>query len=66
VITLQGSRMLALFEANPELAYHLMTGVAGQYKRTMDKRARMIMKTLEEHPELRQHINDINELTPVY
>ena len=66
VITLSGSLMLERFATNSELAYYLMTGVAGQYKRTMDKRARMIMRTLEERPELHKHINDINQLTPVY
>lgn len=66
VITVSGPRMLTLFDANKELAYHLMTGVAGQYKRTMDKRAGMIMKTLDEHPELRLRIKDIGQLTPVY
>ncbi|MCG8633743.1 MAG: cyclic nucleotide-binding domain-containing protein [Desulfobacterales bacterium] len=66
VITLYGPRMLELFESNKELAYHLMTGVAGQYKRTMDKRARMIMKTLDERPDLKLGIRDISELTPVY
>ncbi len=66
VITLYGPRMLELFESNKELAYYLMTGVAGQYKRTMDKRARMIMKTLEERPDLKVGIQDISKLTPVY
>ncbi|HCY86933.1 MAG TPA: cyclic nucleotide-binding domain-containing protein [Desulfobacteraceae bacterium] len=66
VITVYGPRMLELFESNKELAYHVMTGVAGQYKRTMDKRAGMIMKTLDEHPELRLRIKDIGQLTPVY
>lgn len=66
VITLYGPRLLELFETNQELAYHVMTGVAGQYKRTMEERAKMIMKTLEEHPEWKQGIYDIGKLTPVY
>lgn len=66
VITLSGPKMMALFEDNKELAYHMMTGIAGQYKRTMDKRARMIMKTLDEQPDLKVRIKDINKLTPVY
>ncbi|WP_022668911.1 Crp/Fnr family transcriptional regulator [Desulfospira joergensenii] len=66
VITLKGSRMLELFETNKELAFHVMTGVAGQYKRTMDKRARMILKTLEENPDLKSGVSDISELTPVF
>lgn len=66
VVTLYGPRLKEMFEDNRELAYYVMTGVAGQYKRTMDKRARMIMKTLEETPELKQGIEDIETLTPVY
>lgn len=66
VITLSGSRMRELFETNKDLAFHLMAGVAGQYKRTMDERARMIMKTLEERPDLKQGIRDIGQLTPAY
>ena len=66
VITLFGPRMIELFEENKELAYHVMTGVAGQYRRTMEKRARMIIKTLEERPDLKQGIYDIGKLTPAY
>jgi len=66
VVTLYGPRLKELFEKNQELAYYVMTGVAGQYKRTMDRRARMIIKTLEENPELKQGINDLETLTPVY
>lgn len=66
VITIYGPRLQALFDANPELAYYVMTGVAGQYKRTMEERARMIMKTLEEHPEWKQGVYDISKLTPAY
>ncbi len=66
VITLNGPRLIDLFKTNQELAYHFMIGVAGQYKRTLDKRARMIMKTLEERPDLKLGINDINQLTPAY
>ncbi|MBU8848921.1 MAG: hypothetical protein KOO64_05225, partial [Desulfobacterales bacterium] len=32
---------------NHELAYHMMSGVAKQYKRRMDFRAQMVMKTLD-------------------
>jgi len=66
VVTIYGPRLLELFAKNQELAYYVMTGVAGQYKRTMDKRAQMIMKTLEENPDLKQGIQDIQKLTPVY
>lgn len=66
LITLYGPRMIELFDSHDELAYHLMAGVCGQYKKTMDARALMIKKTLERDPDLRQKIADINELTPVY
>lgn len=66
VITLYGPRMIELFETNEELAYHLMAGVCRQYKRDLDIRAKMIIKTLEQHPELKQGIDDITELTPSY
>lgn len=65
VVTIFGPRLKELFKENQELAYYVMTGVAGQYKRTMDKRARMIIKTLEENPDLKQGIDDIQKLTPV-
>ncbi len=66
IITLNGPELQTLFNENKELAYYLMAGVAGQYKRTMDRRARMILKTLEEHPEFKHRVRDIDELTPVY
>jgi CRP-like cAMP-binding protein len=64
VITLNGPRMIALFEDNPELAYHMMTGVARQYKETLDLRARMTLKTLAQHPELTPE--EIDPLTPAF
>ncbi len=66
VITLRGARMLELFETNQELAYFFMVGVAGQYKRNMERRARMIMETLEDYPDLKQGIQDISHLTPSF
>ncbi len=66
VITLSGPRMQQLFETNHELAFHLMTGVARQYKNSMDARAKMIMKTLARHPEMKASIHDIETLTPAY
>jgi hypothetical protein len=33
-----------------------MAGVANQYKRNMDRRLRMILKTLEKHPELQHRV----------
>ncbi|MBT3388234.1 MAG: cyclic nucleotide-binding domain-containing protein [Desulfobacula sp.] len=64
-ITLSGTRMQQLFKENHELAYLMMLGVAKQYKRKMDTRAQMIMKTLNENPELKEDINDIENLTLV-
>ncbi len=65
-ITLSGSRMQKLFETNDELAFYLMAGVARQYKNTMDTRAKMILKTLARHPEMKASIHDIDKLTPAY
>jgi CRP-like cAMP-binding protein len=66
IITLSGERMQQLFEINQELGFHLMAGVARQYKQTMDNRAKMIMKTLARHPEMKASIHDIETLTPAY
>ncbi len=66
MITLYGPGLIDKFASNPELAYHFMIGMAGQYKRTMDKRAIMIIKTLEERPDLYQDIDDITQLAPKY
>ncbi|MCD4676069.1 MAG: cyclic nucleotide-binding domain-containing protein [Desulfobacula sp.] len=65
VITLSGERMKQLFKENHELAYHMMLGVAKQYKKYLNTRAQMIMKTLDKNPELKEHINDIENLTLV-
>jgi CRP/FNR family transcriptional regulator, cyclic AMP receptor protein len=65
-ITLSGARMQKLFETNHELAFYMMAGVARQYKKTMDSRAKMIMKTLERHPGMKASIHDIEKLTPAY
>lgn len=65
-ITLSGPRMQQLFETNQELGFYLMKGVARQYKQTMDNRAKMIMKTLARHPEMKPSIHDIETLTPAY
>ena len=64
-ITLSGKRMRQLFKENHELAYHMMFGVAKQYKRHLDMRAQMIMKTLDKNPELKEDIKDIENLTLV-
>ena len=57
--------MKQLFKENHELAYYMMLGVAKQYKKYLDTRAQMIMKTLDEHPEFKEEINDIENLTLV-
>ena len=62
-ITLSGNRMRALFETNHELAYYMMSGVALQYKQNMDLRAQMILKTLDENPDVAEDIEDIEKLT---
>ena len=65
VITLSGERMHLLFKDNHEVAYHVMLGVAKQYKQHLDTRAQMILKTLDKNPELKKDINDIENLTLV-
>ncbi|NWH05385.1 Crp/Fnr family transcriptional regulator [Desulfobacter latus] len=56
IMTLNGKTLQNLFNDNKEIGYYLMAGVAGQYKRTMDRRLRIILKTLEKHPELQHRI----------
>lgn len=56
IITLNGKELQDLFNDNKEIAYYLMAGVAGQYKRTMDRRIHTILKTLEKHPELQHRV----------
>jgi hypothetical protein len=58
--------MQQLFETNQELGYYFMAGVARQYKTSMDTRAKMILKTLARHPEMKPSIQDIEKLTPAY
>ncbi len=66
VITLYGPRMQDLFGQNRELAFYMMSGVAKQYKIIMDLRSSMIMNTLDQNPEFKQNILDIEKLTPAY
>ncbi len=66
VITLYGRQMQDLFIENHELGYRMMLRIARQYKNKMEKRAQMIMKTLDEHPELASKTKDLEELTPVF
>jgi len=65
IITLAGQRIRELFKDNHELAYYMFQGAARQYKKKMDIRAKMIMKTLDENPDLKKDIRDIENLTPV-
>ena len=65
VITLSGERMKQLFRKNHELAFHMMLGVAKQYKKRLDTRAQMIIKTLDKNPGLKKDIKDIENLTLV-
>lgn len=65
VITLSGDRMLELFDQNHELAYYMLKGSANQYKQNMDQRAQMVIKMLDEDPELLENINEIGTLTLV-
>lgn len=62
-ITLSGNRMRKMMGEDRELAFYLLRGVARQYKKKMDTRAHMIIKTLDEHPELKPDILDIHDLT---
>ena len=64
-ITISGKRIRELFNDNHELAYYILQGAARQYKKKMDIRAKMIMRTLDENPELKEEIRDIEALTPV-
>ena len=56
IITLDGKKLQNLFKDNKEIAYYFMAGVAGQYKRTMDRRIHTILKTLQRHPELQDRV----------
>ena len=65
VITISSERILRLFDENNELAYYILKGAASQYKQNMDQRAQMVMKVMEENPELRDNIDEIDTLTLV-
>ncbi|MFA5903182.1 MAG: Crp/Fnr family transcriptional regulator [Desulfobacula sp.] len=64
-ITISGQRIRELFKDNHELAFYMLQGAARQYKRKMDVRAKMIIRTLDENPDLKDAIHDIENLTPV-
>lgn len=66
VITLYGKQMLDLFEENRELGYQMMLRMAKHYKKTMENRTQMIMKTLDRHPEFKGKTDDLEELTPIF
>ncbi|MCK5099221.1 MAG: cyclic nucleotide-binding domain-containing protein [Desulfobacteraceae bacterium] len=66
VITLNSKKMTLLFEENPELGYQVMRRLAIRYKKKMNLRTNMIMKTLELNPELKTKIDDIETLTPIF
>lgn len=66
VVTLPGEKMLKLFDDNPELGFHVMRSLAGQYRGLIERRSHMIMKTLDRYPEMKNKIDDLETLTPVY
>ncbi len=58
IITVSGERMTQLFENNHELAYYVMMDVSKRYKRFMDKRAQMILKTHVEDLDMKEDVYD--------
>jgi len=66
VITLPGPTMIQLFEENPDLGFNVMVRLAKHYRDSIEKRSLMIMKTLDQYPELKHKIEDLETLTPVY
>jgi CRP/FNR family cyclic AMP-dependent transcriptional regulator len=58
IITVSGERMIELFEKNHELAYYIMLDVSRRYKRFMDKRAQMILKTYVDDLDMKHDIYD--------
>jgi hypothetical protein len=41
----------------------MLQGAAAQYKQNMDRRAQMIIRVLDEHPGLKEDIEEIKSLT---
>ena len=66
VITLSSKKMTQLFEMHHELGYQVMLRLALHYKEKLDSRTNMIMKTLDSNPELKNKIDDIENLTPIF
>jgi signal-transduction protein with cAMP-binding, CBS, and nucleotidyltransferase domain len=56
IITVSGERMIQLFEENDELGYYIMMDVSKRYKRFMDHRARMILKTLSDDLDMKEDV----------
>lgn len=63
VITLSGQKMTKLFEENHELAYYVMQDVSRQYKRYMDIRANMILKTIGQQRAIKDKVYNIKSLS---
>jgi CRP-like cAMP-binding protein len=59
VITLSGRRLRELFDQNHELAYYMFKGAANQYKQNIDKRAKMILKVVDENPEMKEKMGPL-------
>ena len=57
VITISGQRLRELFETNHELAYYMFIGAANQYKNNMHRRAQMVMKVVDQNPELKETLD---------
>ncbi len=66
IITLSARKMTELFNENNDLGYQVMLRLALRYKRIMENRANMIMKTLDNNPEFKHKIADIETLTPIF
>ncbi len=60
VITLSGKRLRELFCQNDELAYYMFKGAANQYKQNMDQRAEMILKVIDENPEMEENMGALH------
>jgi CRP/FNR family transcriptional regulator, cyclic AMP receptor protein len=58
VITLEGSRMIKLFEENKELGYQAMIRMEKKYKATLDRQNQMIKRALGDNPEFKQDVKD--------
>ena len=66
IITLNSKTMTKLFKEHDDLGYQVMLRLALRYKRIMENRANMIMKTLDNNPEFKHKIADIETLTPIF